>query len=124
MSLNLSEITNIIKQAYKNYGSELDISQIGTVVQVNDGIAHVYGLTDAMSGELIEFDNNIYGMAMNLEADSVGVIIFGDTKKITEGSQAKLTGKVVEVPVGYSLLGRVVNALGEPIDDKGPIEFQ
>ena len=124
MSLNLSEITNIIKQAYKNYGSKLDVSQVGTVVQVNDGIAHVYGLTDAMSGELVEFDNNIYGMTMNLEADSVGVIIFGDTKKVTEGSQVKLTGKVVEVPVGYSLLGRVVNALGEPIDNKGPIEFQ
>ncbi len=121
MSLNLEEIANIIKHEIKNYDSISDVSQVGTVVQVNDGIAHVYGLTNVMSGELVEFDNNIFGMAMNLEVDSVGVIIFGNADEISEGSQVKLTNKVVEVPVGDSLLGRVVNALGEPIDEKGPI---
>lgn len=121
MSLNLEEVANIIKHEIKNYDSISDVSQVGTVVQVNDGIAHVYGLTNVMSGELVEFDNNIFGMAMNLEVDSVGVIIFGNADEISEGSQVKLTNKVVEVPVGDSLLGRVVNALGEPIDEKGPI---
>lgn len=121
MSLNLEEVANIIKHEIKNYDSISDVSQVGTVVQVNDGIAHVYGLTNVMSGELVEFDNNIFGMAMNLEVDSVGVIIFGNADEISEGSQVKLTNKVVEVPVGDSLLGRVVNALGEPIDEKGSI---
>lgn len=121
MSLNLEEVANIIKYEIKNYDSISDVSQVGTVVQVNDGIAHVYGLTNVMSGELVEFDNNIFGMAMNLEVDSVGVIIFGNADEISEGGQVRLTNKVVEVPVGDSLLGRVVNALGEPIDEKGPI---
>lgn len=124
MNLNPEEVTNIIKHEIKNFDSKLDVSQVGTVMQVNDGIAHVYGLTNAMSGELVEFSNNSFGMAMNLETNSVGVIILGNDNQIAEGSQVKLTGRVVEVPVGYSLLGRVVNALGEPIDKKGPIISQ
>lgn len=124
MNLNPEEVTNIIKHEIKNFDSKLDVSQVGTVMQVNDGIAHVYGLTNAMSGELVEFSNNSFGMAMNLETNSVGIIILGNDNQIAEGSQVKLTGRVVEVPVGYSLLGRVVNALGEPIDKKGPIISQ
>lgn len=121
MKLKPEEITSIIKHEIKNYASKIDVSKTGTVMQVNDGIAYVYGLTDVMSGELIEFENNVYGMAMNLETDSVGIILLGNDTEISEGSQAKLTGRVVEVPVGYAMLGRVVNALGEPIDQKGPI---
>lgn len=121
MKLKPEEITGIIKHEIKNYASKLDVSKIGTVMQINDGIAHVYGLSDVMSGELIEFENQNYGMAMNLESDSVGVILLGNGNEISEGSQAKLTGRVVEVPVGYPMLGRVVNALGDPIDQKGPI---
>lgn len=97
------------------------MSEVGTVIQVGDGIARVYGLDNAMSGELLEFENGVYGMAQNLEEDNVGVVILGSDEGIKEGSSVKLTGRVAEVPVGDALIGRVVNALGQPIDEKGPI---
>ena len=103
------------------YSAKLDVSEVGTVIQVGDGIARVYGLDNAMSGELLEFENGVYGMAQNLEEDNVGVVILGSDEGIKEGSSVKLTGRVAEVPVGDALIGRVVNALGQPIDEKGPI---
>lgn len=125
MELRPGEVAELIKAEIKNYGAELNIElcKSGTVMELHDGIAHVFGLKDAMSGELVEFDNGIFGMVMNLEVNSVGVIIFGNSEEIHAGSKVKLTGRVVEVPVGYGLLGRVVNALGEPIDQKGNIKF-
>jgi len=123
LELKPEEISNIIKQEIKNFDYKLDISQTGTVMQVNDGIALVYGLSEVMNGELIKFENNATGMAMNLEINQVGVILLNNANNIREGSKAKLTGKVLEVPVGYELLGRVINALGEPIDSKGKINY-
>ena len=110
-----------IKEQIKDYSAKLDVSEVGTVIQVGDGIARVYGLDNAMSGELLEFENGVYGMAQNLEEDNVGVVILGSDEGIKEGSSVKLTGRVAEVPVGDALIGRVVNALGQPIDEKGPI---
>ena len=101
---------------------ELEVSEVGTVIQVADGIARVHGLEKAMQGELLEFPGEVYGMVMNLEEDNVGVVLLGSQKNISEGDTVKTTGRVVEVPVGDALLGRVVNALGQPIDDKGPIQ--
>lgn len=126
MDLKPDEVVGIIKEEIKNYGKKHDIelNKTGSVIELHDGIAHIFGLFDAMIGELIEFDNNIFGMVMNLEANSVGAIIFGDSESVHAGSKAKLTGRVVEVPVGYGLLGRVVNALGKPIDHKGKINFE
>jgi F-type H+-transporting ATPase subunit alpha len=121
MIVNPDEISRVIKQQIESYSSELDFSEAGTVIQVGDGIARVYGLHNAMSGELLEFPNGIYGMALNLDEDSIGVVIMGSDAGIKEGDPVKLTGRMAEVPVGDSLLGRVVNALGEPIDDKGAI---
>jgi F-type H+-transporting ATPase subunit alpha len=121
MIVNPHEISKVIKQQIESYSSELDFSEAGTVIQVGDGIARVHGLYGAMSGELLEFPNGIYGMALNLDEDSIGVVIMGSDAGIKEGAPVKLTGRMAEVPVGDSLLGRVVNALGEPIDDKGPI---
>lgn len=121
MLVNPGEISKVIKQQIESYSSKLDFSEAGTVVQVGDGIARVHGLYSAMSGELLKFPNGTYGMALNLDEDSIGVVIMGSDAGIKEGDPVKLTGKMAEVPVGDGLLGRVVNALGEPIDDKGAI---
>ncbi len=121
MIVNTDEISKVIKQQIKSYSSELDFSEAGTVIQVGDGIARVYGLHSAMSGELLEFPNGTYGIALNLDEDSIGVVIMGSDVGIKEGDPVKLTGRMAEVPVGDGLLGRVVNALGEPIDEKGAI---
>ena len=122
MNLRPDEISSVIKENIKNYKSQLDIVDFGTVIQVGDGIARVYGLENCMAGELVQFSDDTFGMAQNLEEDNVGVVILGSDREIKEGDIVKPTGAVVEVPVGDALMGRVVNALGMPIDDKGPIE--
>ena len=122
MNLRPEEISSVIKDQIKRYSSDLEVSEVGTVIQVADGIARVHGLEKAMQGELLEFPGEVYGMVMNLEEDNVGVVLLGSQKNISEGDTVKTTGRVVEVPVGDALLGRVVNALGQPIDDKGPIQ--
>lgn len=121
MNLKPEEISSVIKEQIKNYSTELDVSNVGTVIQVADGIARVHGLEKAMQGELLEFPSEVYGMVLNLEEDNVGAVLLGDHKNINEGDTVKTTGRVVEVPVGDELIGRVVNALGQPIDGKGPI---
>ena len=122
MNLRPEEISSVIKEQIKQYKSELEVSDVGTVIQVADGIARVHGLAKAMQGELLEFPGEVYGMVLNLEEDNVGVVLLGDNKSISEGDTVKTTGRVVEVPVGDAMLGRVVNALGQPIDGKGPIQ--
>ena len=121
MNLSPEEISSVIKEQIKNYSKELETSEVGTVIQVADGIARVHGLEKAMQGELLEFPGDVYGMVMNLEEDNVGAVLLGADKNINEGDTVKTTGRVVEVPVGDAMLGRVVNALGQPIDGKGPI---
>ncbi|MDE6912212.1 MAG: F0F1 ATP synthase subunit alpha [Lachnospiraceae bacterium] len=121
MNLRPEEISSVIKEQIKNYSTKLEVSDVGTVIQVADGIARIHGLEKAMQGELLEFPNEIYGMILNLEEDNVGAVLLGDSKNINEGDTVKTTGRVVEVPVGDAMLGRVVNALGQPIDGKGPI---
>jgi F-type H+-transporting ATPase subunit alpha len=124
MVVNPDEISKVIKQQIKSYSSKHDFSEVGTVIQVGDGIARVYGLHSAMSGELLEFPNGVYGMALNLDEKSIGVVIMGSDAGIKEGDPVKLTGRMAEVPVGDGMLGRVVNALGEPIDNRGPIAVE
>ncbi|MDR0519019.1 MAG: F0F1 ATP synthase subunit alpha [Clostridiales Family XIII bacterium] len=121
MQLRPEEISSVIREQIKNYKSELDISDFGTVIQVGDGIARVFGLSGCMAGELLEFPGDTYGMALNLEEENVGVVIMGSDSHIKEGDIVRPTGKVVEVPVGEAMVGRVVNALGQPIDGKGQI---
>ena len=121
MNLKPEEISSVIKEQIKNYETKLETSDVGTVIQVADGIARIHGLENAMQGELLEFPGEVYGMVMNLEEDNVGSVLLGDHKNINEGDIVKTTGLVVEVPVGDAMLGRVVNALGQPIDGKGPI---
>ena len=111
MNLRPEEISSVIKEQIKRYASELDVADVGTVIQVADGIARVHGLKSAMQGELLEFPGEVYGMALNLEEDNVGVVLLGSHKNINEGDVVKTTGRVVEVPVGDALSGRVVNAL-------------
>ncbi len=122
MNLRPEEISSVIKDQIKRYAVSLDVSDVGTVIQVADGIARVHGLENAMQGELLEFPGEVYGMVMNLEEDNVGVVLLGSAKNINEGDTVKTTGRVVEVPVGDVMLGRVVNSLGQPIDGKGPIQ--
>ena len=122
MNLRPEEISSVIKDQIKRYAGELEVSEVGTVIQVADGIARVHGLDNAMQGELLEFPGEIYGMVLNLEEDNVGAVLLGNSKNINEGDLVKTTGRVVEVPVGDALLGRVVNALGQPVDGKGPIQ--
>ena len=121
MNLKPEEITSVIKEQIKNYHSKYEILDYGTVLQVGDGIARVYGLSRCMEGELLEFESGVYGMALNLEEDNVGVVILGSDRDIKEGDIVKPTGKIVEVPVGEAMIGRVVDALGNPIDGKGEI---
>ena len=122
MNLRPEEISSVIKEQIKRYASELEVSDVGTVIQVADGIARVHGLENAMQGELLEFPGEVYGMVLNLEEDNVGAVLLGSNKNINEGDTVKTTGRVVEVPVGDVMLGRVVNALGQPSDGKGPIQ--
>jgi len=122
MKLQPEEISSVIKEQMQRYASQLEVSEVGTVVQVADGIARIHGLEKAMQGELLEFPGEVYGMVLNLEEDNVGAVLLGSQRNINEGDTVKTTGRVVEVPVGDALLGRVVNALGQPIDGKGPIQ--
>ena len=122
MNLKPEEISSVIKEQIKNYSKELETSEVGTVIQVADGIARVHGLEKAMQGELLEFPGEVYGMVMNLEEDNVGAVLLSANKNISEGDTVKTTGRVATVPVGDAMLGRVVNALGQPIDGKGPIK--
>ncbi|MFV0557419.1 MAG: F0F1 ATP synthase subunit alpha [Enterococcus sp.] len=122
MAIKAEEISALIKDQIKNYQNELSVEEIGTVTYVGDGIARAHGLENAMSGELLEFSNGSYGMAQNLETNDVGIIILGDFETIREGDKVKRTGKIMEVPVGEAMIGRVVNPLGQPIDGLGPIE--
>jgi len=124
MNLKPEEISSVIKEQIKRYASELEVKDVGTVIQVADGIARVHGLENAMQGELLEFPGEIYGMVLNLEEDNVGAVLLGNHKNINEGDTVKTTGRVVEVPVGDAMLGRVVNALGQPLDGKGPIQTE
>ncbi|MBR6384473.1 MAG: F0F1 ATP synthase subunit alpha [Lachnospiraceae bacterium] len=121
MNLKPEEISSVIKDQIKRYSDRMEVSNVGTVIQVADGIARIHGLETAMQGELLEFPGEVYGMVMNLEEDNVGAVLLGNQKNINEGDIVKTTGRVVEVPVGDALTGRVVNALGQPIDGKGPI---
>jgi len=122
MEIRAAEISSILREQIKNFGQEAEVSEIGQVLSVGDGIARVYGLDNVQAGEMVEFPGSIQGMALNLEADNVGVVIFGDDRTIKEGDTVKRTGSIVEVQVGKGLLGRVVDGLGNPIDGKGPIE--
>ncbi len=124
MNLRPEEISSVIKEQIQKYASEIAVSDTGTVIQVADGIARIYGLEKAMQGELLEFPNEVYGMVLNLEEDNVGAVLLGSSNDISEGDVVKTTGRVVEVPVGDGMLGRVVNALGQPIDGKGPIHAE
>jgi len=114
-------ISSILKKQIEDYNTAVEVSNVGTVIQVGDGIARVYGLQNAMAGEMLEFPGGVYGMALNLEENNIGCVILGPFTKIKEGDEVKRTGRIVEVPVGEALIGRVVNALGQPIDGKGPI---
>ena len=122
MNLKPEEISSVIKEQIKRYASQLEVADVGTVIQVADGIARIHGLENAMQGELLEFPGEVYGMVLNLEEDNVGAVLLGQQRNINEGDTVKTTGRVVEVPVGDAMLGRVVNALGQPIDGKGPIQ--
>ena len=122
VNLRPEEISSVIKEQIKNYTAKLETTDVGTVIQVADGIARIHGLENAMQGELLEFPGEVYGMVMNLEEDNVGVVLLGDSRAVNEGDVVKTTGRVVEVPVGDALTGRVINALGQPIDEKGPID--
>ncbi len=122
MNLRPEEISSVIREQIEKYASALDVADVGTVIQVADGIARVHGLEKAMQGELLEFPGEVYGMVLNLEEDNVGVVLLGSARNISEGDTVKTTGRVVEVPVGDGLLGRVVNALGQPVDGKGPVQ--
>ena len=122
MSIRPEEISSILKLQIERYDTVVEVSNVGTIIQVSDGIARVYGLQNAMAGELFEFPGGVYGMVLNLEEDNIGCVILGPYTHIKEGDEVKRTGRIVEVPVGEALLGRVVNALGQPIDGKGPIK--
>src|SRR5579883_2117841 len=124
MEIRAAEISAILKQQIANFDIQADVAEVGQVISVGDGIARVYGLDKVQAGEMVEFPGGIKGMALNLEADNVGVVIFGDDRTIKEGDTVKRTGAIVEVPVGKGLLGRVVDGLGNPIDGKGPIVSQ
>ena len=121
MEIKADEITAILKQQLAGYEKAIDVAEVGTVISVGDGIARVHGLEKAMAGELLEFRHGVFGLALNLEEDSVGAVLLGESQLIKEGDQVKRTRRIISVPVGPALLGRVVNALGQPIDGKGPI---
>src|SRR6195256_916546 len=122
MDIRVSEISSILKQQIAHFGAAAEVAEVGQVLSVGDGVARVYGLDNVRAGEMVEFQNGVKGMALNLESDNVGVVIFGDDRAIREGDMVKRTDTIVEVPVGRGLLGRVVDALGNPIDGKGPLK--
>ena len=122
MEIRAAEISAILKNEIANFGTEADVAEVGQVLSVGDGVARVYGLDQVQAGEMVEFEDGTKGMALNLETDNVGVVIFGDDRDIREGATVKRTGAIVDVPVGKGLLGRVVDGLGNPIDGKGAIE--
>ena len=121
MSIRPEEVTTILQQELEGYKTKLKLESIGTILQVGDGIARIYGLDECMAGELLEFPGGVMGLALNLEADSIGAVILGSDHGLKDGDQVKRTGKIAQVPVGKALLGRVVDALGRPLDGKGPI---
>jgi F-type H+-transporting ATPase subunit alpha len=121
MDIRAAEISAILKDQIENFGAEADVAEVGQVLSIGDGVARVYGLDKVQAGELVEFPGGIKGMVLNLEVDNVGIVVFGDDRDIKEGDTVKRTGDIVDVPVGRGLLGRVVDALGNPIDGKGPI---
>ncbi len=124
IKLKPDEITSVIKQRLKTFEADLAVEEVGTILEVGDGIARIYGLTSAMAGEMLDFGNNIYGIALNLEEDSIGAVILGEYIHISEGDEVRRTGRIIQVPVGEALVGRVVNPLGQPIDNKGPIKTE
>ena len=119
--INADEITSLLREEIENYDTRMQVDEVGTVISVGDGIARVHGLDKVMAGELVSFPHGIMGLALSLEEEQVGVVLMGEGSEIREGDQVKRTGKIMSVPVGEAMIGRVVNALGEPIDDKGPI---
>ena len=121
MNLRPEEISSVIKDMIKQYDNKLDTVDVGTVIEVGDGIARIHGLDNCMAGELLEFPAGLYGMVLNLEEDNVGCVLLGSDRTLKEGDTAKRTGRIVEVPVGETMIGRVVNSLGQPLDGKGPI---
>src|SRR5437763_4969770 len=121
MAINVAEITSVLKREISGFEQQLQVSEVGTVIEVGDGIARIYGLRNAMAGELLEFENGVMGQVFNLEEDSIGSVIFGDYLSIKEGDTVKSTGRLLEVPVGDAVVGRVINPLGQPIDGGGPI---
>ena len=121
MNLETDKIASLLKEQMQGFNTDIDISEVGEVTYVGDGVARINGLENVMSSELVELPNDIFGMALNLEDENVGVVLFGDSSLVKEGDMAKRTGKIVEVPIGEELLGRVVNPLGQPLDGKGPI---
>src|SRR5216110_1931093 len=121
MEIKADEISKIIREQIDGYRAGIDVSEVGTVISVGDGIARVYGLENVMAGELLDFSHGVRGLALNLEESQVGVVLLGDYTEIREGDQVRRTGRIMEVPVGEALVGRVVNALAQPIDGKGPI---
>src|SRR5215472_9998568 len=121
MDIRAAEISAILKQQIAGFGVEADVAEVGQVLSIGDGIARIYGLDKVEAGEMVEFQNGIKGMALNLETDNVGVVVFGDDTGIREGDTVKRTGAIVDVPIGKGLLGRVVDALGNPIDGRGPL---
>ena len=122
MALKASEISQLIKERIDKFQASTEVRDVGTIIAVTDGIVRIHGLTNARYGEMLEFPDNTYGLALNLEQDSVGAVVLGDYKHISEGDVVKTTGRILEIPVGEALLGRVVDSLGSPIDGKGPIE--
>ncbi|MDG1222932.1 MAG: F0F1 ATP synthase subunit alpha, partial [Candidatus Marinimicrobia bacterium] len=121
MEIKTDQVTELLKKQLEKYDNDIDVSEVGEIIEVGDGVARASGLENVMSSELVELPNGVFGMALNLEEDNVGLVLFGDTRLVKEGDIAKRTGKVVEVPVGKEMLGRIVNPLGQPIDGKGPI---
>ena len=119
MEIKTDEITSLLKQQLSEFKVDIDVSEVGEVIMVGDGVAHISGLKNVMSSELVELPNGVFGMALNLEEDNVGLVLFGESRLVREGDLAKRTGRVVEVPVGHEMLGRVVNPLGQPIDGNG-----
>src|ERR687897_1179065 len=121
MNIKAEEISKIIRDQIGSYAVDVDVAEVGTIISIGDGIARVHGVENAMSGEMLEFPHGVFGIALNLEEDSVGAVLLGEFKEIKEGDVVKRTGRIISVPVGDELLGRVVNAVGQPIDGKGPI---
>ena len=121
MDFKTDEIVSLLKEQLQNHNVDIDVSEVGEITYVGDGVARVSGLENIMSSELVELPNNVFGMALNLETDNVGIVLFGNSSLVKEGDTAKRTGKIVEVPVGDELLGRVVNPLGQPLDGKGAV---